>query len=193
MTSKEKDQFTNVLRAIDQEYRPDEKTEYFSFEKNLVESMRKMGIECSNESIHAALTREGGLLWRMGKGRPIHMELGNPKKNPGEDLGELIRRVFSIDESNVCARIDELRFDVESGELVGKFTPAGPRADVLNEHLGVLDPNTHFSVRVVYHGTNPSPTAILGIDYTPDNVCAETNPDWTMKLLQKVNASKPKE
>jgi hypothetical protein len=69
----------------------------------------------------------------------VHSALGYPDRIPGEVHEEYFKRLNSVDENKVCARILDVEMSPDGKRMVGKITPAGPNGDVLRRLLGSGD------------------------------------------------------
>lgn len=85
----------------------------------------------------------------------LRSEMGHPKRAPGQSMDEYMQRVLTIEESNVCAHIAEVYLDFDNfngadGPIVaimGKITPSGPHASMLDKSFNNPKENVCFSIR----------------------------------------------
>lgn len=83
-------------------------------------------------------------------------ECGHPKPLPGQSTREFLQRVMSIEETNVCCHIRDVRLDMQSVKdrhgrpvvsVIGSVRPTGPKGPALREALENRHENVCFSVR----------------------------------------------
>ncbi|MNQ11090.1 hypothetical protein D3C85_239460 [compost metagenome] len=65
----------------------------------------------------------------------IHSALGSPGIIPGEPTETFFKRINSVDDANVCAKILDVEMSPDGKRMIGKITPAGPQGDVLRRLL----------------------------------------------------------
>ena len=65
----------------------------------------------------------------------IHSALGSPGIIPGEPTETFFKRITSVDDANVCAKILDVEMSPDGKRMIGKITPAGPQGDVLRRLL----------------------------------------------------------
>jgi len=98
------------------------------------------------------------LMRRINKG-VLKSELGHPKKQPGQSEDSYLERILTIEETNVCCHIRELRLDYEFGgrnpqfknpklvAIMARIKPSGPHGASLAASLLNPSENVGFSIR----------------------------------------------
>lgn len=88
-------------------------------------------------------------------------ESGHPKRQPGMSDNDYVRRVLTIEETNVCCHFKEVWLDEQFGRknpqlknpslvaIMAKVKPAGPRGPSLQASLDNPDENVCFSIRAL--------------------------------------------
>lgn len=84
----------------------------------------------------------------------LKSEVGHPKPTPGMSDNDFLRRVLSIEETNVCAHIKEVALKPVAGNnglvlIIGKVKPAGPKGPALKEAFENGNENVCFSIRAL--------------------------------------------
>jgi Peptidase S80 family len=82
-------------------------------------------------------------LMRRIKNGALYSELGHPKKTTNMSMEQFYNRVVSIEETNICAHISEIKLDFDFGKkntkfnnpdmigIIAKVKPAGAKANAL--------------------------------------------------------------
>lgn len=86
-------------------------------------------------------------------------ELGHPKRLPGMSMDDYLRRIITIEETNVCCHFKEVWLDEQYGKnhpelrnpsliaIMAKVKPAGPKGSSLKESFDNPSENVCFSIR----------------------------------------------
>lgn len=86
-------------------------------------------------------------------------ELGHPKRGPGLSMDDYLRRIMTIEETNVCCHFKEVWLDDQYGKnhpefrnpsmiaIMAKVKPAGPKGPSLKESFDNPSENVCFSIR----------------------------------------------
>lgn len=105
------------------------------------------------------LFKSSSLLMRRIEKGVVKSELGHPKKQAGMSDDQFLERILTIEETNVCAHIKELRLDHEFGKnnpqfknprlvaIMGLIKPSGPHGAALESSLNTPSENVTFSIR----------------------------------------------
>lgn len=98
------------------------------------------------------------LMRRISNGA-LFGELGHPKKDPSMSADDFYKRVFTLEEKNICCHFSEVWLDfaygrnnpqVNNTELVAimaKVKPSGPHASALESSITNTQENVAFSIR----------------------------------------------
>lgn len=88
-------------------------------------------------------------------------EVGHPKQIPGTSYKDYVRRIFAIEETNICAHFKEIWLDETYGiknphvnnpnltAIMAKVKPSGAKGAALEASLKNPDENVCFSIRAV--------------------------------------------
>lgn len=99
-------------------------------------------------------------------------EVGHPNREPGMDFRDFVKRVFTIEETNVCAHIAEVWLDFEYGKnnpqfknpdlvaIMARVKGSGPFGAALEASLANPEENVCFSIRAI-----TKDTMVKGINY----------------------------
>lgn len=86
-------------------------------------------------------------------------ELGHPKRLPSMDMDSYLRRIMTIEETNVCCHFKEVWLDEQYGRnhpefknpsliaIMAKIKPSGPKGPSLQQSLENPNENVCFSIR----------------------------------------------
>lgn len=108
-----------------------------------------------------SLFQNSSSLMRRIKNGALYAELGHPKKTANMTDEEYLRRILSIDETNICAHISDVWLDLDYGKkympkennnliaIFGKIKPSGPHARVLEDDINNKKINVAFSIRAL--------------------------------------------
>lgn len=106
-----------------------------------------------------ALFEQSSSFMRRIKNGCLKGESGHPKKLPGMSADDYIRRVLTIEETNVCCHFKEIWLDESFGRqnpqyrnnalvaVKAKIKPSGPRGEALRASLENKNENVCFSIR----------------------------------------------
>lgn len=89
-------------------------------------------------------------------------EVGHPAQKPGMSDDDYAMRILNIDDKNVCVHWSEITLDFDNYKnadgkpmvaIIGKFTPHGPFADVVERAIKNTKANMCFSIRAFTQDT----------------------------------------
>jgi len=88
-------------------------------------------------------------------------EVGHPKRLPGMSMDDYLRRILTIEETNVCCHFKEVWLDESYGKnnpkfnnpnlvaIMAKIKPSGPKGDYLRQAFENGSENVCFSIRAL--------------------------------------------
>lgn len=103
-----------------------------------------------------SLFESSSQLMRRLKRGALRSEIGHPVPQPGQSEDDYLMRILTIDERNVCAHIAEITLDFNNYKgddgkpiiaIIGKVTPSGPHAAMLQRMYDNPKENVCFSIR----------------------------------------------
>ena len=89
----------------------------------------------------------------------LYGELGHPKQIPGMSQDDYVRRILTIDESNICCHFKNIWLDTQFGKnnprfnnpkliaIMAEVKPSGAKGSVLQDSLANKNENVAFSIR----------------------------------------------
>ncbi len=98
------------------------------------------------------------LMRRISNGA-LFGELGHPKKDPAMSMEDFYKRVFTLDEQNICCHFSEIWLDFAYGKntpsannpdlvaIMAKVKPSGVHAKALEDSITNPQENVAFSIR----------------------------------------------
>lgn len=107
------------------------------------------------------LFEESSPLMRRIQNGCLKAEVGHPKQLPGQSMNDYIRRILTIEETNVCAHFKSIWLDTTYGAknpqlnnpaavaILAQLKPAGPKGNFLKEALEDPHQNVCFSIRAL--------------------------------------------
>jgi len=107
------------------------------------------------------LFEQSSLFIRRIKNGCLKGELGHPKQAPGMGMKTYMRRIMSIEETNVCVHYADVFLDPNYGKknpqlrnphlvaIIAKLKPSGPKAQSLKDSLDNPKENVCFSIRAL--------------------------------------------
>lgn len=107
------------------------------------------------------LFESSSVFMRRIKSGCLKGEVGHPKQEPGMDYKSYVRRIFAIEQTNICAHFKEIWLDETFGiknpqannpnltAIMAKVKPAGDKAAALEAAFKNPHENVCFSIRAV--------------------------------------------
>ena len=107
------------------------------------------------------LFEQSSVFMRRVKNGCLKAEVGHPKRLPGQSMDDYIRRILTIDESNICAHFRDVWLDTTFGQsrpdlknplavaIMARVCPSGPKAFVLESAIKNTNENVCFSIRAL--------------------------------------------
>jgi hypothetical protein len=105
------------------------------------------------------LFEQSSTFMRRIKNGCLKGEMGHPKRLPGMSMDDYLRRIMTIEETNVCCHFKEIWLDEQYGKnhpefknpsmiaIMAKLKPTGPKGPSLQKSLDNPNENVCFSIR----------------------------------------------
>lgn len=99
-------------------------------------------------------------------------EVGHPNREPNMQFRDFVKRIFTIEETNICAHIAEVWLDINFGKnnpqfnnpdlvaIMARVKGSGPHSAALEASLANPEENVCFSIRAI-----TKDTLIRGVNY----------------------------